>query len=629
MGDLTDDDLLSRWHAERDGGAFALLVRRYVELVYAAATRQLAGDRHLADDVTQAVFLILSQKPAAARRASSLAAWLHQTTRYATANARRIVARRARYERAAADLRPEVVMPSDPSASDELLPLLDDAIASLGEKDRAAIVERYLNGRDVAHVAIQLGTSPDAAQKRIERAAAKLREFFVRRGCTGATSAGVAGVLVTASLPAAAVPQAVRDMSESIGESAASTTAINVSRIAKGSIAMMNWKQTRSTGLAAAALLLLMSAAGLQLADRVEAQTPAPANAGAATPPTTVAVAQPTTVAAAPTTLPSFDVDPAKNIFPAGTFEVMLPSAAAARATAGWQSADVPQGGRLEVRGDATRFARLASAAASAPVSLTQTLPLDAKWKWVTVSARLRAPDVAVTPEKDGPSVVVTMLDGAGDGAKVLRSPVTLQPFLSGSYRDWGRPSGVIAVEPGERAMRIVATTNKGVGAFDIDNVIVVPIDPNDVLDPKKVDAMQLAVRTGDVATVERLVKEDPRLLEARDRSYDGGTPLIITAYEGTDDVAQLLLDLGADRDAIDRNYKAPAVCWAGYFGFPRVVKVMLDAGADPFSKNGTGTTARGCSEFGLNHRKYGRATDDERREAIELLRAAEATWKK
>jgi hypothetical protein len=70
----SDVQLLSRWVASRDAGAFGHVARRHVDAVYAGAVRQLGvDDRPLADDVTQAVFLVLSDRADQATRASSVA----------------------------------------------------------------------------------------------------------------------------------------------------------------------------------------------------------------------------------------------------------------------------------------------------------------------------------------------------------------------------------------------------------------------------------------------------------------------------------------------------------------------------------------------------------------------------
>jgi len=58
MNDETE--LLRRFADEDAQDAFTELVRRKIDLVYAAALRQTGGDAHLAQDVTQGVFLALA-----------------------------------------------------------------------------------------------------------------------------------------------------------------------------------------------------------------------------------------------------------------------------------------------------------------------------------------------------------------------------------------------------------------------------------------------------------------------------------------------------------------------------------------------------------------------------------------
>jgi DNA-directed RNA polymerase specialized sigma24 family protein len=78
----TDDlQLLQQYAADHSETAFTALVERHVGLVHSAAWRQV-HDPHMAEEVTQAVFIALAQKAPRFRRGISLPAWLYRATRY-------------------------------------------------------------------------------------------------------------------------------------------------------------------------------------------------------------------------------------------------------------------------------------------------------------------------------------------------------------------------------------------------------------------------------------------------------------------------------------------------------------------------------------------------------------------
>src|SRR5438034_1927171 len=102
MNSLTDQQLLLEYIRRRSEAAFAELVRRHVDFVYSAALR-MVRDTHLAEDVSQSVFLALARNARRLTDRPVLSGWLHRTVQNLAANAvRSDVRRHAREQEAAA-----------------------------------------------------------------------------------------------------------------------------------------------------------------------------------------------------------------------------------------------------------------------------------------------------------------------------------------------------------------------------------------------------------------------------------------------------------------------------------------------------------------------------------------------
>ena len=190
---LDDVELLNRYRLEGSESAFVELIRRHLNLVYSAALRQVAGDTHAAEDVTQAVFIDLARRSERLAAHTSLIGWLYTSTRFLAANQRRADQRRRQREEIVAQMN-QTLGPSEPAPNwDQLRPVLDDAMHDLSEADRDAVLWRHFEQRPYAELGARLGVSENAARMRVDRALDQLRKALSQRGVTSTAAAlGVA-----------------------------------------------------------------------------------------------------------------------------------------------------------------------------------------------------------------------------------------------------------------------------------------------------------------------------------------------------------------------------------------------------------------------------------------------------
>ena len=250
---MTNDDiaLLQEYARRNSEEAFATLVVRYVDLVYSVALRQVR-DPHLAEEITQAVFIVLARKADALGDKTILPGWLCRTARYASANALKIQMRRQHREQEA--FMQSILNEAEPAETwNQIAPLLDGVMEQLGQKDHDAVVLRFFENKTFAEVGSALGASEDAAKMRVNRALEKLRKFFGRCGVSS-TTATIAGTISANSVQAAPVALAKSVTALAILKGAAASG--STLTLIKGALKIMAWTKMKTMIVASVVVLL-------------------------------------------------------------------------------------------------------------------------------------------------------------------------------------------------------------------------------------------------------------------------------------------------------------------------------------------------------------------------------------
>jgi Sigma-70, region 4 len=156
----------------------------------------------------------------------------------------------------------------EPDVWPQVAPLLDEAVAQLGEADRNAVVLRFYEQRPLEDVGRVLGLNADAAQKRASRALEKLRKFFMQRGVVS-TTVIIAGAISANSVQAA--PAALANTVAGVAIAKGAAAGSSILTLVKATLIAMKIKSIVATIVAAVVVL----GVGTYLAYQSKATPPA------------------------------------------------------------------------------------------------------------------------------------------------------------------------------------------------------------------------------------------------------------------------------------------------------------------------------------------------------------------
>jgi RNA polymerase sigma factor (sigma-70 family) len=257
-----DDQALLREFVERDSEpAFAGIVARHLNQVYSVALRHTRNP-HQAEEIAQAVFVILARKARRLGPRVNLSGWLYETARLTAVTLIRGEIRRARRQQEAL----MQTLPPEPETEvwPQIAPLLDAAMARLNATDRHALVLRFFDGKTMREIGAALGGSEDAAKMRVNRAVEKLRRHLARHGVM-TPAAALAAAVSAHSVQAApgALAQSISSTAVTIANGSAAPAAITT--LVKGTMKTMTWLKLKFAAGAGLVALLAGGAATVAL----------------------------------------------------------------------------------------------------------------------------------------------------------------------------------------------------------------------------------------------------------------------------------------------------------------------------------------------------------------------------
>jgi RNA polymerase sigma factor (sigma-70 family) len=261
MQEAADWELLRQYVHRDSNEAFAALLTRHVNMVYSVALRK-TGNPQAAEEITQAVFIILAKKARGLSKKIVVSGWLYHAARLTAVNFLRAEIRRARREQEA--YMQSLADETEPEVWRQIAPLLEDGMARLGEKDRDALVLRFFEGKSFQEIARAAGASENAAKKRVHYALEKLRRHFSKCGVLSSASA-LAGAMATHSVQAAPIALAQSITAATIAKGA--VVSGSTLALVKATLKSLLWAKMKFAAGLGAGLLAVGAAVTLAVVD--------------------------------------------------------------------------------------------------------------------------------------------------------------------------------------------------------------------------------------------------------------------------------------------------------------------------------------------------------------------------
>ena len=251
-----DMTLVREYAASQSEPVFAQLVARHLNFVYSSARRR-TGDAQLAEEVAQAVFIILARKAGSLGTGTVLTGWLYRATQFAAADALRQRRRRQQREQEAF-MQSNLNGGSDassPAGGEEIwkqiAPMLEAALDRLNARERDAVLLRFFENKKLAEVGATLGMSEDGARVRVNRALEKLRQLFAKHGVNSTADA------ITNSIAVNSIQVAPAGLAAAV-TAAAKGAAVSTSTLTlvKGALKIMAWTKMKTAIVVSTCVLL-------------------------------------------------------------------------------------------------------------------------------------------------------------------------------------------------------------------------------------------------------------------------------------------------------------------------------------------------------------------------------------